>query len=897
MFKKVISLLLLSAISLFVLPIQPSLALQDCIQNFDVQVDGDSIDTFYPSAGDVATVKFTLTEDAGTFAQVRSESDFSEVALLSDYVSTGAGEISYLWYGRVGNVADGAVLPNGKYRVNIFAVIGGQIADFDSKLITIANAQDSLAIQSFTAVASGNDNLLDPAPSGNNENLTVNYTLSQAADAVNVQIKDSNSKLLKTYTASSDLEKITSSVTWDGRYGGNLVDPGVYSVILTATKAGLADLTQTLEVTVAYDNANKPVITDFSISPESFDPDFEDSEIKFKITKDADLTFEIQKTNGDEIRGYSEYENDNYNANEQHSIIWDGNDNSNNEVEVGNYKAYLRARNEYGVSVESKTVSINDSLGNITTSNAHVQDISFSPSSTFEPAEDEELVIEFDVKTDLDELIIVAMQGSTEIELYNEEDVEAENNLEVTWDGTDDDDEYVSKGSWKIVFKSKNEDTSLQAAKSINISYDEPQIEDFYLSKDKFDPDLGEFTYVMFRVDSDALVDVFVLESDDEDDEIAEDLEVEKDKWYAIEWDGGSYDYDDDIDIKVVAKNKANTDIYNSVKKGVDLAEDEVSSSKSNVTGDYISPVLTNGTDSMVLYYDLEDEADVTITIHKGTSGSGSKVIELLDSKEQDGDSYDISWDGKDDDGDKLSKGIYTYKIVAKTGSSETEEGHFIVGEVGDIDGTASGEASDEEEDNEDDDDNSYQDEDYYCAGFNDVTLNSKNCDAIEWVKQENIFIGYADGTFKENQPINRVEVLKVILEAFNSNLLPDDGTNQGFKDVIIGEWYVSYIRTAKMLAIFHGDAGKNTARPEESVNRVELLKFIFETLKVQNGYSVSSCSYSYPDAVSNAWYTSYACESKEYNLFDGANLFPSKLSTRGEVADVLFRLHEAGLM
>jgi hypothetical protein len=188
------------------------------------------------------------------------------------------------------------------------------------------------------------------------------------------------------------------------------------------------------------------------------------------------------------------------------------------------------------------------------------------------------------------------------------------------------------------------------------------------------------------------------------------------------------------------------------------------------------------------------------------------------------------------------------------------------------------------------------------CAGFPDVSLNSEYCLAVDWVAEEEIFKGYPDGTFRPTSPINRVELLKIILEAQLGSVDTDvkvPGT-LGFIDVQVGAWYMPYVNIAKVLGVFQGDAGKNTARPADTVNRVEALKMLFETLKTTGAYDLGSCSSNYPDVKAAAWYYKYVCEAKKYSLFslvDGVNFGPGALSTRGEMAEVLFRLHKAGVI
>ncbi|MFH1534029.1 MAG: FlgD immunoglobulin-like domain containing protein [Nitrospirota bacterium] len=876
-----------------------SLAATDYIQGFDVTVNGSSASTFFPDGGQTALASFTLDQTADIYA-IAWDASFQIVATFADYVPTAAGTVPYTWYGTVGNVSGGTPLADGTYQVLVYARVGGVIVDFGYKDMTIdSSGVTAFTLNSFTATASGGGNF-DPAPSGDFETMDLSYSLSQTADSVAVIIKDSDGKSLKTFSATNSSSDI---FVWDGEYVANLVDPGTYTVEFSAIKSGYSSIADTEYITVEYNSSDKPTITNFSVSPDSFDPDFEDTEIKFTNSKSADIVVEIQNSDGTEVRDFSGYERDNYVSGESHTVVWNGENNSSSDVSVGTYVVYVRVSNNYGVSTVTSNVSVDDSLGDIDNSNSHIGGISFSPSSNFEPAVDDELEIEFDVKKDLDELQIYAVRGSTEIELYDESNVDEEDNVQVFWDGTDDDDEYAADGTWTIIFRSKEGSTDLEAGKVIDIDYEKPQIDDLLLSKEKFDNDLGEFTYVIFRVDVDAEVDIFVMEGGDEDDDIIEGLEVEGDKWYAVEWDGGSYDYDNDLDIKVVAKNIANDNVYDSDTVSVDLAEDEVSSSKSNVTEDYVSPVLTDGTEYMSLFYDLEEDADVVITIHKGTSTSGAEQIELLDIDNQDGGSHEILWDGKDDDGDKLAKGVYTYKIVSKLSSTETESGHFVVGEVGDIDGGATGSSSDDSNSNnvpdnvivDGNENTGGTSSGVSCAGYTDVTVSSPYCDAIEWTTNERIFLGYSDNTFQPNDPINRVELLKVVLEAYNASILTDDGTNMGFIDVIVGSWYMPYIRTGKTLGVFHGDVGYYTARPGDTVNRAEALKIIFETLDAQRGYNLGFCTDNYEDVPSYAWYYDYACEANKYSLFVGSSLFPSLKSTRGEIAELLYKLHNAG--
>jgi len=800
----------------------------------------------------------------------------------------------------------GAECPNGNYTVSAYALAphDATVSFEDTKTSAFAIQPKTLSLTTFTATPAS----FDPSTSGSNEDLTTTYTLAYPADSVVVEVKDSLNTVVKSFTAGTTAEKTTASFQWDGQYAGHLIEPGTYTVTLTATKTGEVNLVQSKTVTVAYNNSSKPAFDSISISPVTFDPDVEDSIIAFRNTKDADLTVQVRSATT-VIRTFSTYDRDSFNANQTHSISWNGKNDSGNDVSLGAYTVVIIGENLYGVTKETKTLTVDNSGGSVSSSNAHISDVSFSPSTKFDPANDEEMTVQFDADQDLDSLVIEAVRGTTVIELYNETSITKENNLEITWDGTDENGDYADAGSWRIMLKSKKGSTSLTASKSIELTYEKPEISDLYISKDKIDNDIGETTNILFRLKDDAKVDLIIMNGGSEDDTIEEDMEVVKNTWYAVEWDGGNYDYSDTVAIKLVAKNAVNDNVYDSAKVTVDLAEETDSSSKSNVTNDFISPVVTNGSNEMTLGFDLEETADVTVTIHKGKSATGSIVATLLNNvQDMQGGHQELLWDGKDKNGNTLAKDFYTYKIVSKAKSTETETGMFVVGVVGDLSSSSSSSSSSSNDGvssnvtivtgntntdtTTDTNDETTTPEPTVkdCGGFDDVKSSSQYCDAIAWVADNGIFSGYADGSFKPYQTINRVELLKVVIETFGVSLEADDGTTLGFKDTEKGAWYMKYIKTAKNKGIFSGDKGKGTARPDAIINRAEALKLIFETAKA-SGVTFTANGSNYSDVKAGVWYELYASLANKFGMFDGSSLYPESLMSRGEVAQALYKL------
>jgi len=759
----------------------------------------------------------------------------------------------------------------------------------------------------------------DPADSAEDQNVQLSYTLSSPADTVKILIYNNHDKEIKNFTADST-QLTTGNFIWDGEYSSRIVPQASYYAKLIVTKTAQATVTSSpLSFNVSYNHSKRPSIRNFEVSPETFDNDYDDALFTFTNDEDADITFEIVESDYDFVKSFSDYTNDDYDSDDDISIAWDGTSSSGYKKNDGTYKGIVTVRNSYGCFEYEKSVKIDDDSSSYSSSTSHIKNISFKPSTTFEPAEDDDLEIEFDIRKDLDELAVYAQRGSEKIELYQEDDVDKDNDFdEVTWDGTDEDDEYADAGTWQILIESKVDGRTYTASKAIKLKYDKPTIDELYLSKTEFDNELDESTYVIFKLEDDANVDIFLYLDDDKEDELVEDMDVEKDKWYAVEWDGDDYDYGDDLDFKLIAKNITNEDIYDSEKISIKLREDDVSSSKSNVTEDQLSPVIGEDTDSFELSYNLEDDADVKIAIYKGKTSSGTKMIELLDVDDQDNGDHTIQWNGRDDDGRWLKDGLYTYKITSKYSSTDTEYGHFAIGKIGDIDGDGSLYSSRDDDDDDDrnsdndkiasgviidggtgsshynNNDNS-NDDSLYCAGFSDILISDSKCDAIKWAKDSGIFNGYDDGTFRSYAVINRAELLKVILEAFDVAIMDAGNSTLGFVDVQGGAWYMKYIKTAQLINVFNGDQFGHTARPSDFVNRAETLKIMLETLQTTKGVPLVTCEIPYKDVKLTDWFAKYTCTSRIYGLITDDYLNPTAYATRGEVAVMLYKISQFG--
>jgi len=150
---------------------------------------------------------------------------------------------------------------------------------------------------------------------------------------------------------------------------------------------------------------------------------------------------------------------------------------------------------------------------------------------------------------------------------------------------------------------------------------------------------------------------------------------------------------------------------------------------------------------------------------------------------------------------------------------------------------------------------------------------------AINYLVGEGVVEGYPDGTYKPDQTINRAELLKIILEASDTDT--SGASNDCFPDVQGDDWYVKYVCTAQETGVVEGYPD-GTFKPAQTVNFVEALKI---TLL---GYGFDAGTDSEP------WYKKYVDTASGYNMIPlEISAFAQDLS-RGEMADMITRLNKS---
>ena len=158
---------------------------------------------------------------------------------------------------------------------------------------------------------------------------------------------------------------------------------------------------------------------------------------------------------------------------------------------------------------------------------------------------------------------------------------------------------------------------------------------------------------------------------------------------------------------------------------------------------------------------------------------------------------------------------------------------------------------------------------------FTDVEYGDSNADAIEYLKNKGVVVGYDDGSYGPERTINRAEFLKIVMELLGINA---EGFANCFKDVTT-QWFAPYICKAKALGLVDGYPD-GYFRPDWDINLVEAAKIVIEAFNIDTS-----------DTFDDTWFQKFII-ALEHNSAIPVSIdeFVS-LVTRGEMAEMVWRL------
>lgn len=165
------------------------------------------------------------------------------------------------------------------------------------------------------------------------------------------------------------------------------------------------------------------------------------------------------------------------------------------------------------------------------------------------------------------------------------------------------------------------------------------------------------------------------------------------------------------------------------------------------------------------------------------------------------------------------------------------------------------------------------------------------------YLREKGILQGYADGTFRPNQPVNRAEAVKILVAPL---VKPDElatySSASVFSDVASDAWFKPYVEAARVkLGIVDGPPKKTAFNGGNPVQKAEFLKMlplsqgadpttIFSEIRQPlAGDVISADDWYFP-------YMRYAIASSMTMVGQNGLLAPAKELTRSEVAMLMYR-------
>lgn len=159
---------------------------------------------------------------------------------------------------------------------------------------------------------------------------------------------------------------------------------------------------------------------------------------------------------------------------------------------------------------------------------------------------------------------------------------------------------------------------------------------------------------------------------------------------------------------------------------------------------------------------------------------------------------------------------------------------------------------------------------------FSDVLSTHIHIEGITYGQNHKIFEGYSDGTFKPDNPVNRAEFTKIVVNA----IYPGQASGAGCFPDVKDEWFAEFVCFAKGKNIL-GGYPNGTFQPVNNINFSEGAKIIV------NAFGIDV------DTSDPIWYKPFIEELGLRRAIPTTITGFGQLMTRGEMAEIVYRLLE----
>jgi hypothetical protein len=178
-----------------------------------------------------------------------------------------------------------------------------------------------------------------------------------------------------------------------------------------------------------------------------------------------------------------------------------------------------------------------------------------------------------------------------------------------------------------------------------------------------------------------------------------------------------------------------------------------------------------------------------------------------------------------------------------------------------------------------------------FFTTFADVPEGHMYFDAIEDLADRGVVEGYSDATYRPDNRINRAEFTKIIIGSVAGKSEIDGclaaartASDASFSDVKDADWFARYVCAARRRGVIAGYPD-GTFKPGAEINFVEAAKIVVKAVRPASSQSLDE-----PDAV---WYRPFVLALSEWAAIPVAIQHLEHPMTRGEMAEILYRLGE----
>lgn len=159
-------------------------------------------------------------------------------------------------------------------------------------------------------------------------------------------------------------------------------------------------------------------------------------------------------------------------------------------------------------------------------------------------------------------------------------------------------------------------------------------------------------------------------------------------------------------------------------------------------------------------------------------------------------------------------------------------------------------------------------------------TFESPFYNGIRYLKFLNIVQGYEGNFFKPDNTITRAEFTKIIIAGqFDKSEIDDCSGGKKFSDVPEGDWVIPYLCVATNHEVIEGYSD-GTFKPAANINFAEAAKII-------------NVTFGYQTEMDDIWYKPYIVNLEEAKISPNTITDVSKEITRGEMAEMIFRIKD----